>query len=105
MSVLHEQIPTTTPRGFTMAIIEEVARAHGVRVADILGPCRERPLVKARHEAIRRVHQARPNMSTPEIGRMFNRDHKTILSALGGRRVHAGTRQNQGESFGQAQEA
>lgn len=63
-------------------IIMEVAIAHGVSYEDILGRSRERHLVAARHEAIYEVRKRRPHLSLPQIGRIFKRDHTTILHAL-----------------------
>lgn len=63
-------------------IIMEVAIAHGVSYEDILGRSRARHLVAARHEAIYEVRKRRPHLSLPQIGRIFKRDHTTILHAL-----------------------
>jgi len=63
-------------------IIMEVAIAHGVSYDDILGRSRARHLVAARHEAIYEVRKRRPHLSLPQIGRIFKRDHTTILHAL-----------------------
>ncbi|MBX3751922.1 MAG: hypothetical protein KF897_17725, partial [Opitutaceae bacterium] len=46
------------------------------------GASRTRHVVEARFEAIRLVRAARPDLSLPAIGRLFNRDHTTILHAL-----------------------
>ena len=72
-----------TPKDFTLAIVESVVARHpGVTVADVFGPCRKRPIVNARFEAIAEIVEARPHWSYPTIGRLFNRDHTTIMSAL-----------------------
>lgn len=63
-------------------IIMEVAIAHGVSYEDILGRSRARHLVAARHEAIYEVRKRRPHLSLPQIGRIFKRDHTSILHAL-----------------------
>lgn len=64
-------------------IIERCAHRYGVSVADILGRGRMRALVTARHEAIQIVSRVFPRFSTPHLGRLFNRDHTSILYALG----------------------
>lgn len=74
------RVPLTTPRDFTHALIEDVARKHGVTVEDIKGPRRHRNIVIARCEAIRRVSAARARLSYPELGLIFGgRDHTTIM--------------------------
>lgn len=78
-----QHIPVTTPRDFVLSIVDQVAAGHGLTRAQILGPDRKRPLVIARHEAMRAVAAAYPSMSSPCIGRLFNRDHSTVLYALG----------------------
>lgn len=83
MSVIFDQTPITTPRDFTRAIIADVARKHGVTVAEILSTNRARRIIAARFEAIRAVSEARPHLSTPVIGRMFRKDHSSILFARG----------------------
>ena len=62
---------------------EEVARRHGVRVREMLGPCRETHLVRARLD-LYRVLRAEPfSWSYPSIGRFVGgRDHTSILYAL-----------------------
>lgn len=83
MSIVHEQVAVATPRDFTRALIEEVAKRHGLTAGHIVSRCRERRIVVARYEAIIAVHRARPTMSSPQLGRMFNLDHSTVLYALG----------------------
>lgn len=63
-------------------IIGTMARDFGVTVAEITGPRRGGKVLKARHAVIVAVYQARPDLTLPALGRMFNRDHTTILSAL-----------------------
>lgn len=80
--VIHH-VPLTTPRDYTRAIIREVTAQYGSSLHEVLGPSRAGNVVKARYAAIRAVAQARPRMSTPELGRIFRRDYSTILHALG----------------------
>ncbi len=63
-------------------IIATVATFHGVEPQDITGASRNRAITRARFDAVRAVAEARPDMSLPMIGRVFNRDHTTILHAL-----------------------
>lgn len=60
---------------------EEAERA-GLTVAQMLGPCRQLRYVGARNRAIFRAAEA-TRLSTPQLGRLFNRHHTTILYALG----------------------
>lgn len=82
--------PALTMRGNInpQRIIAEVPNEYDVTVAEIFGRRRATWIVTARHEAIRRVSIARPDMSLSAIGAALGgRDHTTILSAL--RRVGA----------------
>ncbi len=62
-------------------IIAEVAREHMMAPADIIGRNRRKPYIAARFEAYRRVAEA-TRWSLPRIGRLFRRDHTTVLSAF-----------------------
>ncbi|PRD42097.1 hypothetical protein C5748_18250 [Phyllobacterium phragmitis] len=72
----------STPLDTIPAIIARVAHQHGFTYDDIIGLSRSRKLINVRFEAIAAVRAARPNMTLPEIGKRFNRDHTTILHAL-----------------------
>jgi len=63
-------------------IIKRVCDRHGVTLFAIRGKCRAAFLAAVRHQAIVRVYLARPKASLPEIGRWFDLDHTTILSAV-----------------------
>ncbi len=63
-------------------IIERIAAFHGTTYDQIVGVRLDRGLVAARHDAIKAVSDARPDLSSPQIGKFFNRDHTTILHAL-----------------------
>ncbi|WP_054312112.1 helix-turn-helix domain-containing protein [Mesorhizobium sp. 1M-11] len=82
-------IDVLEPRTPAREIISRVGALHGYTLAEITGPRLEKRLVQARFDAIKAVADARPDMSLPQIGRIFNRDHTSILHALkkrGGRR-------------------
>jgi hypothetical protein len=57
-----------------------VARHYGVTPRDLLGDSRSEPVVTARQVAMRLVREI-GEMSFPEIGRAFNRDHSTVMHA------------------------
>jgi hypothetical protein len=61
-----------------------VARKHGLKFSDLRGPSRERHVVAARHEAIKTIRRECNNLSLPAIGRIFNRDHTTVLYVVRG---------------------
>lgn len=63
-------------------ILKEVSDRVGIPVKTLLGASRNRNIVFARHFAIWVVHNERPDLSLPTLGRIFNRDHTTILHAL-----------------------
>lgn len=66
----------------TLALVKFAALKHGLRVEDIMGRARIVNIIRARHEAIWLVKSHRPWMSLPEIGRIFNIDHTTVLHAI-----------------------
>lgn len=62
------------------AIVEAVANAYGQSVEDIKGASRTKDLTMARHVAMYLVRLL-TELSYPEIGRYFGRDHTTCMSA------------------------
>ncbi|CCE96341.1 Chromosomal replication initiator protein dnaA [Sinorhizobium fredii HH103] len=67
--------------------IEEIVAAvladfPGVTWADIVSVRRDRRLVKPRHACMRAVYEKRRDLSLPRIGRIFHRDHTTVLAAV-----------------------
>ena len=75
-------VPLPTPRDYTRAIIREVAEAHGVTLAEILSDYRDHRIVAARRAAILAVIRMKPHLSLPDVGRVFGRDHTTIMHHL-----------------------
>jgi hypothetical protein len=78
----EEKLRRRMEAGGVQGIIAEVALAHGVSVADILGPRRFDQVVKARHQAIIEVAIRKPALSLTQIGKCFSRDHTTVLHVL-----------------------
>ena len=67
--------------------ISEVAANAGLTYDDIVGPCRNKPVVRARHAAMYLAYRDL-GKSTTQIGKAFgNRDHTTVLHAI--RKVEA----------------
>lgn len=60
-----------------------VAERHGISPCDIRSNGRSKRFVRARDEAIRIVADEWPELSLTSIGRIFNRDHSTIIHSLG----------------------
>lgn len=64
-------------------ILTVLARFPGVTVEDVKGPRRLRHIVRPRQICIYEVVSQRPDLSYPQIGRMFGgRDHTTCLHAF-----------------------
>jgi len=71
-----------TPRQERLQIVARVAEKHGLTIGDIRGKSRLQAHVDARWEAIQAVRLAFPDDSLTQLGRLFNRDHTTIMHAL-----------------------
>lgn len=62
-------------------LVALAALRHGQTPKDIVGPIRSKPVTAARHEAVYLVVLHTP-YSIARIGKMFNRDHTTLLNSL-----------------------
>ena len=71
-----------TPRMERMELIASVAERNGASVSEVLSRRRDRRIVKARHAAILAVRERFDGDSLPMIGRLFNRDHTSILHVV-----------------------
>ncbi|ALN73546.1 helix-turn-helix domain-containing protein [Aureimonas sp. AU20] len=60
----------------------EVSKRRDMPMQALLGPSRAQSVVIARYEAIYEVARRCSWMSLSEIGRLFDRDHTTIIHAL-----------------------
>ena len=81
---IRKHVPVETVK-CARALIRQVAVEAGVHSHLIYADDRNGRVVKARYEAIRRIHTAFPMLSTSQIGKLFERDHSTICYALGQR--------------------
>jgi hypothetical protein len=72
-------------------ILRLVSLKHGLPVAEIIGLSRKRHVVAARYEAIALIYTHCRQVSLPALGRIFTRDHTTILHAL--RKMRSGGNQ------------
>ena len=62
-------------------IIQSVSEEFSVDEEAIMSPLRSKAVSMARHEAMCRIAETFPMFSWVEIGRMFNRDHSTVIYA------------------------
>jgi len=70
-----------TPRQRIDEIVGAIAGAHEVSPADIMGPTQVRRVVRARW-AVWRIMRDEYQMTLPQIGRAFGKDHTTVLHGL-----------------------
>lgn len=78
---LHPAVPRER-RAPPRVLIERVAAWHNMPAAIIMGRRRSRYIIAARFDAIAAVHVAYPKWGLARLGRLFDRDHTTILNAL-----------------------
>ena len=67
-------------------VVDAVSKLTGVTIAEIMGPRRDRHIIRARFAAMA-IARDYLNLSYPQIGREFNRDHTSVINAM--RRVDA----------------
>ena len=79
-----EWLPNLTVREEVHRIIRTIAAQAGtyVTVDEVLGKSRQGHILEVRHRAMVEVARRFPWMSYPQMGRLFRRDHTTIISAL-----------------------
>ena len=70
------------------ALAEKVARTHHVTVPEVLGTCRTKSIVTARHAFLRGLHDE-AGLSWPEIGAVVERKHDNIIHASSKRESRA----------------
>lgn len=75
------------------AIIHLVALRYRISYFDIVGRSREKGIVEARRLSVRLIESHCRQMSSMRLGRLFHRDHSSILNLLG-RRGQGGIYQN-----------
>ncbi len=79
-----EWLPALTVREEVNRIIRTIAAQAGtyVTVDEVLGKSRQGHVLEVRHRAMVEVYRRFPWMSYPQMGRLFRRDHSSIMSAL-----------------------
>lgn len=86
--IVEEEAPHYAPFNFlktpgAKAIIKLMALKHHLTAREIVGRGRSAKIVRVRDETILLVHTHCPQMTLPEMGRLFgDRDHTTILHSL-----------------------
>lgn len=76
---------TFSPKKKTVGdIISVVLKKYpGITLADLISVRRTKALIEPRHLAMAAVHDQRPDLSLPAIGRIFgNRDHSSVHHAI-----------------------
>jgi chromosomal replication initiation ATPase DnaA len=79
------QQPYQYPKGGRQRRLEVLARVafeHGLTVGDLTGPCKRKEYVAARWQAMKAIKTEFPDDSFASIGRLFKRDHTTVMHAL-----------------------
>ena len=76
-------VPILTPHDRARQLIAAVASEAGVGVRDIYSRSRRSHVCQTRREAMRAVAARFPKLSMPQIGRLFGREHTTVLYSLG----------------------
>lgn len=69
-----------TPREASLKIIKDTAGKYRLTSEQLIGHSRFKELVLARHEAFYLLQ--RKGLSTPQIGRLMNRDHSTVIHGI-----------------------
>ena len=82
-TALHDFVaPGPSGRGVTPeAILTAVARYFGVSVDELTGKSRRKQIVVPRQTAMYLLRED-AHLSTPEVGRLLNRDHTTVLHGI-----------------------
>lgn len=76
----HDNILTTRAR--IKQQIAATAKDFGVTFNEVMSHDRSRRVCVARFAAIARVARDYPHFSYPQLGKLFKRDHTTIMNAL-----------------------
>jgi chromosomal replication initiator protein len=80
---LHDLVaPGPSGRGATPnAILLAIGRFYGIKIDDLKGKSRHKQIVAPRHVAMYLLRED-GHLSTPEVGRLLNRDHTTVLHGI-----------------------
>ncbi len=79
---MSELLGGAEPIGVTVdKVFISVEKKYGVTKAELIGKSRVKEVAQARHVTIHLIRTL-TEMSLPAIGKLFNRDHTTVLSSL-----------------------
>jgi len=82
MSCIKDILSSQKPTAVTAEkIIDKVAKKYGVTASDVRGKSRTKEISTARHVSIYMIRTL-TDLSLPKIGKLFNRNHATVLSSL-----------------------
>lgn len=81
--ILVAASPVNIDKPSVSSIIDAVCAHYRISRGQILSPKRSRFVTNPRHLAIFLTHKFREDLSYPQIGRAFNRDHSSIMHAVG----------------------
>lgn len=71
-------------------IVREVAYRHKIYVSDLASDNRFHDVVHARTEAMYRIKAAKPEVSSTQLGKWFDRDHTSVLHGIAAHQERAG---------------
>jgi hypothetical protein len=78
----HEMRVGAMPNAIVRGVVDEVCAETGVSEEDLLSTRRTHEIARARMLAMRRLYDKGEEWSMPRVGRVFKRDHTTVLHAL-----------------------
>ena len=71
----------SSPRQLRMAIVAGIAADNGITVAEIMGRSNKRRFAWPRQQAMAAIRATFPD-TAEQIGRLFGRDHTTVLDGI-----------------------
>lgn len=63
-------------------LVSDMSANLRVSPLEVLRDCRFQTVVKARNAILYRIKEAKPKLSSPQIGKWFDRDHTTVLYGI-----------------------
>ncbi len=72
--------PAQLEREPMASLAATICRWHGMPLSDVLGRCRHRPIVRARHALCYHIEQA--GYTLVDVGRIMGIDHTTVMHGI-----------------------
>jgi chromosomal replication initiator protein len=85
-ALLTDTLPAPPPPTAVQRVLQLVADHYGLTVTDLVGPSRQRQVMRPRHVAMYLLHE-HLGLSYVSIGKLLRRDHSTVI--FGVRRIQA----------------